>query len=636
MLRKHSAQEALEQLTITSLRRDAVLGAFSLRELKALPVNLRLLLYPSLAFALHVFMLTLWGNRIHSHAQGSGFGVKLWTSVPLVFTIIYVSLSYLGIRVMRMNPLLDEGVREAMVIFHIYQVAFNCYLFLSLIAAAKRAGLSLWGNSLGDEGDEYRHRVAKLVWLHYYNQYTRLLDTLFIVARKKASQMTPLHVYTRTLSIWCWFIVSKLGCATGDVFLGAALLSGVECLYYMFYLLGLLGVKEHSSWKPFLTKIRMTSLSLILVQACLSWIWGRSPSLLAIAQFVSAGNVLLFYVDFHEQTQKNAKNQKSSKHRRIVFSFDSSGWFYVYHYGVARYLEVHVLPKLSKSQAGFSGSSGGSLVGATLCAGFEVDHVVDHVISCQPDCEWNPWKMLPAAEEYLEKFKTYDLAKVFSGRLSVLVTRSLYSFPFFKGEAVSDFKSTDDALGMLRASCHVPLLGGILPYKHRGCYYYDGFFWPSFFVPWRSLHRKDKVLKSSAIGTLGAQISPSIMLPVWWMCFPPKGDVLRGMYQLGYSDAARFFRTWPDYLDDIKGRKDGSLEEKGIIPKTPTGRARSKKSITNRKVAESMARAMARVEMGTDYIPTLEVAVYKGWFWFAFCIAGTWLVGLTLYALHVN
>ena len=31
---------------------------------------------------------------------------------------------------------------------------------------------------------------------------------------------------------------------------------------------------------------------------------------------------------------------------RLTFSFDSSGWLYVYHLGVAHYLQRHVLPHL--------------------------------------------------------------------------------------------------------------------------------------------------------------------------------------------------------------------------------------------------------------------------------------------------
>ena len=58
---------------------------------------------------------------------------------------------------------------------------------------------------------------------------------------------------------------------------------------------------------------------------------------------------------------------------RLTFSFDSSGWLYVYHLGVAHYLQRHVLPHLEAERVAFSGSSGGALVAAALAGGIDID-----------------------------------------------------------------------------------------------------------------------------------------------------------------------------------------------------------------------------------------------------------------------
>ena len=60
---------------------------------------------------------------------------------------------------------------------------------------------------------------------------------------------------------------------------------------------------------------------------------------------------------------------------RLTFSFDSSGWLYVYHLGAAHFLQQHVLPHLDAEQTAFSGSSGGALVAAALCTGVDVEEV---------------------------------------------------------------------------------------------------------------------------------------------------------------------------------------------------------------------------------------------------------------------
>ena len=74
---------------------------------------------------------------------------------------------------------------------------------------------------------------------------------------------------------------------------------------------------------------------------------------------------------------------------------------------------------------------------------------------------------------------------------------------------------------MLRASCHIPVLGGLLPFrigtaegeeveahphqgakgsKGKGARYYDGLFWPSVLWSWRAFNASDTLLKASGLG----------------------------------------------------------------------------------------------------------------------------------------
>uniref|UniRef100_A0A7S2X7T1 PNPLA domain-containing protein n=1 Tax=Lotharella oceanica TaxID=641309 RepID=A0A7S2X7T1_9EUKA len=391
-------------------------------------------------------------------------------------------------------------------------------------------------------------------------------------------------------------------------------MSTTQAVTNLYSVLGLLGMKGHASWKPRVTEMHILSFVLQMMHSIYTLTYQTAPTTLAILQFAVMGNLLVLFTDFHHQEIKGLKKDRQQiKRRRLVFSFDSSGWFYVYHYGVAKYLQAHVLPHLQKEQTAFSGSSGGALVAASLCADLSIDELVKHVISCQPRCEFNPWQMLPCAEEAMHRFRRPDFYKSFSGRLSVLVTRIEFKLPFVMGEAVSDFRGVEDSIKMLRASCHVPLLGGVCPYKARGRWYYDGFFWPSFFVPWRQFDSRDTVMKVSAIGTLGAQITPSIMIPIWWMAFPPKEQVLWGMFQLGYADAARFFRTYPNYVEDHVEHHE-------------------QKSTSSRKKRS----AHPEPEVGSDLIHVFEDEAYRAWLRLAAMVAGTWLTGLTLYALYAD
>mmetsp|Transcript_2750 Transcript_2750/g.5075 ORF Transcript_2750/g.5075 Transcript_2750/m.5075 type:complete len:573 (-) Transcript_2750:498-2216(-) len=424
--------------TVTTLRRDAVLGAMSLVDLKKLPVNLKHLFVPVVAGIVHVSMLLLWTQRWNRDVGHLEFSHRLWLVTPLLFSILYIALSYLGVKVMRIQSVVDEGVREYMIVYYVYQVVFRLHLSFKLLQTANRAGMLWFGNDLlvqeqqQQQGQEV-FDVVLLVWMHYYNQYVDLLDTAFVVVRKKASHVTFLHLYKRVLLIWCWFFILKFDCATGDAYLLGSLTGFVSALTYLYNLLGLLGVKGHARWKLKFTELHMGLYVLLIAHSLYCFTLGTQPSVMSILQCAVMSNLLVLLTDFHHRDSDIARSSVKKTNRRVVFSFDSSGWFYVYHFGVARYLQHHILKQIPRDRTAFSGASGGALVGAALCAGFDIDELVEFVISCQAVCEYNPWQMLPCAEKALKMFKKKNLASECSDRLSVLVTRVKCAPPFFMG-----------------------------------------------------------------------------------------------------------------------------------------------------------------------------------------------------------
>ena len=117
--------------------------------------------------------------------------------------------------------------------------------------------------------------------------------------------------------------------------------------------------------------------------------------------------------------------------------------------------------------------------------------------------------------------------------------------PWFLGDVISRFDSQRQLRAFLRASCHMPLFGGVLPYRVDGRWYFDGLFWASFLVPWRRPTARDHVLKVSAIGAPTAHLKPPAV-PPWWTVMPPSTAVLRALYEKGYQDALLAFRETAD------------------------------------------------------------------------------------------
>eukprot|EP00300_Choanocystis_sp_HF-7_P042563 c9300_g1_i1.p1 GENE.c9300_g1_i1~~c9300_g1_i1.p1 ORF type:complete len:607 (+),score=87.90 c9300_g1_i1:22-1842(+) len=518
----------------------------------------------SLALAvcmLHVALIVHWAFQACSAglpSQGNKRWMSLWTIVPLSVTVFYVAVTRMGMR----YALSDAGfsaasVREWMFVYNIHQAVFHSLIGAALIHHAWTNNMSVWGNvwpTVSPKAPCSDEWLAFLLWLHYYTKFVEMIDTFFVVVRHKTSQLTFLHVYQRIIMIWSWHIAVRLA-SGGDTYFGACVHSCVQALTYGYYLICLTGVSHYA--RRLVTRTHLFSFGIILVHsAYVAWL-GCVPRVLAAIQAAVMINMLVLFTNFHyddipfpqPRAKSSAKAPPVPSGPRLVFSFDSSGWGYLYHFGVAKYLVRHVLPRFDRSQVAFSGASGGSLVAAALTLGIDIDELVKYVVGCQPLCRYAPWRAIACADEAIRIFVPQNAHETCSHRLRVLLTRVTPKFPFVMAEVATNFPSYADLTSALRGSCHIPLIAGLRPFQGR---YLDGLFWSSLLVPWRQSNESDCVVKSSAIGLLTAQIKPSVPIPTWWMLFPPSAPVLTGLMEQGYADAARFFSCWQSPIPETK------------------------------------------------------------------------------------
>lgn len=279
---------------------------------------------------------------------------------------------------------------------------------------------------------------------------------------------------------------------------------------------------------------------------------------------------LVMYIDFSGNNPRFFKSIAEGDiaggiSEQLTFRFDSSGWLFLYHFGVAVWLKEHLLPddltpeacateKFPKALA-FSGASGGSLVAAALATGIDLRELFEYVLSHYPTCRRNPRRLMSAAEGAMSRYLPKNAAQSMSGRVRVLLTRISTKPPFLTGEVVNQFTDYNDVFHRLRASCHVPALNPC-PYRHKKRLYYDGLLWSSLLVPWAG-QDVDLVVKVSALASLLSDIRARLH-PLWWALFPPSVDVLRGLFWVGYRDAANWFlEPSSGPLDMCKCRSEG-------------------------------------------------------------------------------
>eukprot|EP00930_Biecheleria_cincta_P038097 TRINITY_DN26180_c0_g1_i2.p1 TRINITY_DN26180_c0_g1~~TRINITY_DN26180_c0_g1_i2.p1 ORF type:complete len:787 (+),score=76.14 TRINITY_DN26180_c0_g1_i2:54-2414(+) len=505
--------------------------------------------------------LSCWGNRHFEHSVGEsefaetvgGPSSRVSFAVLVVVTLTYLSMLQCSARLMEARLPIRNTVFEILVVYNMTQMLLNAYVCTQLLREAWAQGFHMpWGNTFNYTKES--HRLGYYIWFHYHLCQLELFDTLFVVIRKKFEKMTFLHVWLRLLNMWAWFAACRYACG-GDTYFPAATNAATRAVVYAFYSLSLLTTKGIPLFrKARVTGVQMLQFGVCAVHAlfCLYKFWDMSiPRTVLVVYFLVMTNGLMLYTDFHYQAEGKSKpKSRTEPGRNVSIAFDSSGWMYCYHFGVAAWLREHILPEgLSPEESctdkfpaniTFSGSSGGALVAAVLSMGLEPSAVFEMVLKWQPQCCCNPFRMLPAVEDVVKRQTTKNAFQSMTGRCRVLLTRVSLRYPFLTAEVVNQFRDNQDVFHALRASCHVPVIGGLLPYRYDGHYYLDGMFWPQMLVPWKGTQHDFVVRISALLSGPSSDIRPPIM-PTWWSLFPPREDVLRGIYWLGYLHAASWF-----------------------------------------------------------------------------------------------
>ena len=161
---------------------------------------------------------------------------------------------------------------------------------------------SAWGNTAqpGVKG----FRIGFLVWVHYINKYVELLDTAFMILRKKNNQVSFLHCYHHVLLIWAWFMVCKVE-AGGDSYFGATVNSAIHVLMYAYYTLALVGVP--CPWKKMITNMQMLQFAVCLTHAGFVIYTGNAPVILPLGQAFVMINMLVLFGIFYVKTYNKKK-----------------------------------------------------------------------------------------------------------------------------------------------------------------------------------------------------------------------------------------------------------------------------------------------------------------------------------------
>ncbi|KAG7385319.1 hypothetical protein PHYPSEUDO_001621 [Phytophthora pseudosyringae] len=230
----------------------------------------------------------------------------------------------------------------------------------------------------------------------------------------------------------------------------------------------------------------------------------------------------------------NAKQQEPTatvEDPALSFSFACGGWLKMYLFGVAKALQEFELEK----DARLIGCSAGALTATGLALHCDFDAIRDHVLH----------NIIPQAHASLAGYfrvrsylrdtlarhaNLHEFEKLNASQQVTIVYTSLSSL---KSRRATSFESTEHLTETLLASCCAPPIGG-LPFKLNGEWIMDGGM-----LDFQPVY-DSKTVTVSPFYCVGADIKPSVYVPMWWAVVPPGVRDVEWLFDLGYEDGLKW------------------------------------------------------------------------------------------------
>ncbi|KUF93950.1 hypothetical protein AM588_10009984 [Phytophthora nicotianae] len=235
----------------------------------------------------------------------------------------------------------------------------------------------------------------------------------------------------------------------------------------------------------------------------------------------------------------------------LSFSFACGGWLKMYLFGVAKALQEFELEK----NARLIGCSAGALTatGLALRCNFDAirDHVLHNIVPQAHSSLASYFRVRPYLRDTLARHGGMDQFEALnaSQQLTIVYT----SLSSLKSRRATTFESAEHLTETLLASCCAPPIAG-LPFKLNGEWIMDGGM-----LDFQPVYNS-KTVTISPFYCVGADIKPSVYVPMWWALIPPGVRDVEWLFDLGYEDGLK----WIVKNGLTGGRKDVVIPNKSM------------------------------------------------------------------------
>ncbi|CAF5007578.1 unnamed protein product [Rotaria sp. Silwood1] len=190
----------------------------------------------------------------------------LWTDpIPaLTLAFIYLTIVTLGPRYMQHR----EAFHVPSWILFIYNmslVALSIYMVEEIVVGIYLSKYNLLCQPLIVSNDENEMKVTNILWFYYFSKAIEFMDTIFMVIRKRFTQITFLHVFHHSSMLIIWWIVMTW-IPGGQAWFGPVLNSTVHIFMYAYYGLSVIpSLRNKLWWKRYITMFQLIQFVLIFI-----------------------------------------------------------------------------------------------------------------------------------------------------------------------------------------------------------------------------------------------------------------------------------------------------------------------------------------------------------------------------------
>uniref|UniRef100_A0A1B6IBP5 Elongation of very long chain fatty acids protein n=1 Tax=Homalodisca liturata TaxID=320908 RepID=A0A1B6IBP5_9HEMI len=224
--------------------------------------------------------------------------------VAAILTGYLTFVLWLGPRLMASRK--PYELKLPMMVYNLYQVIYNGCLvgWLFTHPTAISYIMQHGCHPLDPKENPLRTELHLASWCYLFAKIVDMIDTIFMILRKKNSHVTFLHLYHHTSMVaFSWLSVKYIQAEQGIVL--GVLNSFVHVVMYTYYFLAGLGpeVQKFLWWKKYITKLQLTQF--VFAIAFMVYLFYNNCSVSQIYNVIwvtNVGVIMALFVNFYIQT----------------------------------------------------------------------------------------------------------------------------------------------------------------------------------------------------------------------------------------------------------------------------------------------------------------------------------------------